>query len=65
MFRVLTQVVLEFLVWRSVERFFSAYQKKSGLDDSVYKKKNRFDDPVYKANLERLIEHHRQFEKKE
>jgi hypothetical protein len=22
-------------------------------------------DPVYKANLERLIEHHRQFEKKE
>jgi hypothetical protein len=23
------------------------------------------DDPVYKANLQRLIEHHRQFEKKE
>jgi hypothetical protein len=23
------------------------------------------DDPVYKKNLERLIEHHRQFEKKE
>jgi hypothetical protein len=65
MFQVLTQVVLEFLVWGSVERFFSVYQKKSRFDDSVYKKKDRFDDPVYKRNLERLIEHHRQFEKKE
>jgi hypothetical protein len=24
-----------------------------------------FDDPVYKKNLQRLIEHHRQFENKE
>jgi hypothetical protein len=27
--------------------------------------KRGFDDPVYKGNLERLIEHHRQFEKKQ
>lgn len=27
--------------------------------------KSGFDDPVYKANLEKLIKHHRQFEKKQ
>ena len=27
--------------------------------------KDHRDDPVYKKNLQRLIEHHRQFEKKE
>jgi len=26
---------------------------------------NHFDDPVYKDNLEKLIKHHRQFEKKQ
>jgi hypothetical protein len=29
------------------------------------KGKSGVEDPVYKANLERLIEHHRQFEKKQ
>jgi hypothetical protein len=29
----------------------------------LYDRKNRFDDPIYKKNLQRLIEHHRQFEK--
>jgi hypothetical protein len=28
-------------------------------------RKSGFDDPVYKANLEKLIEYHRQFEKKQ
>jgi hypothetical protein len=50
MFRLLTQVLLEFLVWKSVERF------------SVYKKKNRFDDPVYKKNVRELIERNKRFE---
>jgi len=28
-------------------------------------KKKGFDDPVYKKKLQKLIEHHQQFEKKE
>jgi hypothetical protein len=28
-------------------------------------RKSGFDDPVYQANLEKLIEYHRQFEKKQ
>jgi hypothetical protein len=54
MFRLLVESIGEFLIGKAIERI---------LPDGPAK--NRFDDPVYKKNLERLIEHHRQFEKKE
>jgi hypothetical protein len=54
MLRLLAESFGEFLIGKAIERI---------LPDGPAK--NRFDDPVYKKNLERLIERHRQFEKKE
>jgi hypothetical protein len=61
MFQLLTQALLEFLKWKSVDLFWRA-MPKNRLDPAY---KNRRDDPVYKRNLQRLIERNRQFEKKE
>jgi hypothetical protein len=61
MFQLLTQALLEFLTWKSVDLIWRA-MPKNRLDPAY---KNRRDDAVYKRNLQRLIEHHRQFEKKQ
>ena len=59
MFQLLTQVLLDSLVWKSV-RWFSVYKKKNRFDGPVYK--SRFDDPVYKENVRKLIGRNRRFE---
>jgi hypothetical protein len=51
MFQILTQALLEFLIWKSAERFSRRAMPK-----------NRFDDPVYKKNVRELIERNKRFE---
>lgn len=55
MFRLLTGVIWEFLIGRTIEWISSAVMPKG----------NPFDDPVYKKNVQDLIERNRRFEKKE
>ena len=59
MFRLLVEVVWEFLIGRTIERIWSAVMAKGNA------KGNPFDDPVYKKNVQGLIERNRRFEKKE
>jgi hypothetical protein len=64
MFRFL----FEALLWTTLEEAAHSVARAvlcgtGGPPDS--RGKSGVEDPVYKANLERLIEHHRQFEKKQ
>ncbi len=54
MFRLLTQILLEFLAWKLVERFRRVRPRAIP--------KNRFEDPVYKRNVRELIERNKRFE---
>ncbi len=65
------QFLAEFLVWSipDLAGHLVARTVLHGTPDEgqtpAALRKSGFDEPVYKANLERLIEHHRQFEKKQ
>jgi hypothetical protein len=54
------RAILAFLT----DGFSEIFVRLVGLSAESLSKDHR-DDPVYKKNLQRLIEHHRQFEKKE
>ena len=56
MFRLLAEVLWEFLIGRTIERVWSAVMAKGNV------KGNPFDDPVYKRNVEKLIERNRKLE---
>ena len=59
--------LFELLFWVSAEGLghvaLRSWQRNTAHSQRrTYDWKNRSDDPVYKKNLQRLIEHHRQFE---
>ena len=55
MFRLLVEVIWEFLIGKTIERMLPAVMPKG----------NPFDDPVYEKNVRDLIERNRRFEKKQ